>query len=203
MQGNFCLINNLCRIYVFDWFFVCFDWALYLTIFSNLLSLITIILSIAPWSCGEQSIDCDWSLVEVNAVESNYRVSGIFLQFPSQCSSSFSAQRRARNARDTRVTSDETQGTMGMRKMRGEDVSPVLSTPPSFARKFSVRERRLGTRQNQKHINASFYKTTSLAVTPSCPHAHSCYPDVLRVHPLYQCTTLILSVELLERKVSL
>ena len=47
------------------------------------------------------------------------------------------------------------------------------------------------------------YKTTSLVVSPSCPHAHSCYPDVLRVHPLYQRTTLILSLELLERKVSL
>ena len=33
------------------------------------------------------------------------------------------------------------------------------------------------------------YKTTSLTVSPSCPHAQSCYPDVLRGHPLYQCTT--------------
>ena len=70
----------------------------------------------------------------------------------------FVAQRRVRNARDTRVTVDETQVTMGMRKMRGEDVSPVFSMPPSFARKFSVKGRRLGTRQNQKHIYASVTK---------------------------------------------
>ena len=56
------------------------------------------------------------------------------------------------------MTVDETQGTMGMRKMRGEDVSPVFFMPPSFARKFSVRGRRLGTRQNQKHIYASVTK---------------------------------------------
>ena len=74
------------------------------------------------------------------------------------------------------MTGDEKQGTMEMRKMRGEDVSPVFSMPPSFARKFSVRERRLGTRQNQKHINASFYKTTSLAVTPSYPTRTSAVP---------------------------
>ena len=56
------------------------------------------------------------------------------------------------------MTGDGTQGTVGMRKMRGEDVSPVVSMPPSFVRKFSVRERRLGTRQNQNHIYASVTK---------------------------------------------
>ena len=112
-----------------------------------------------------------------------------------------------RDERETRETREwlvmKRKGPVGMRKMRGEDVSPVVSVPPSFARTFSVRERRLGTRQNQKHIYASITKPLVLLSPPSCPYTHSCYPDVLRVHPLYQCTTLILSLELLERKVSL
>ena len=56
------------------------------------------------------------------------------------------------------MTGDETQGTVGVRKMRDEYVSPVFSMPPSFVRKFSVRERRLSTGQNQKHIYASVTK---------------------------------------------
>ena len=40
-----------------------------------------------------------------------------------------------------RVTGDEPQGTMGRVQ------SPVVSFPPSFARTFSSKERRLGTRQ--------------------------------------------------------
>ena len=41
------------------------------------------------------------------------------------------------------MTGDEPQGTMG----RVQTVSPVVSFPPSFARTFSSKERRLGTRQ--------------------------------------------------------
>ena len=44
-----------------------------------------------------------------------------------------------RGERETRVTGDEPQGTMGR-----------VSFPPSFARTFSSRERRLGTRQLQQ-----------------------------------------------------
>ena len=46
---------------------------------------------------------------------------------------------RRRGERETRVTGDEPQRTMGR-----------VSFPPSFARKFSSRERRLGTRQLQQ-----------------------------------------------------
>ena len=46
-----------------------------------------------------------------------------------------------REASAKRVTSDEPQGTMGRVQ------SPVVSFPPSFARTFSSKERRLGTRQ--------------------------------------------------------
>ena len=47
-----------------------------------------------------------------------------------------------RGERETRVTGDEPQGTMGR-----------VSFPPSFARTFSSKERRLGTRQ----VQDSFY----------------------------------------------
>ena len=48
-----------------------------------------------------------------------------------------------------RVTGDEPQGTMGRVQTAGEaDVSPVVSFPPSIARIFSSKERRLGTRQS-------------------------------------------------------
>ena len=40
------------------------------------------------------------------------------------------------------------KGTKGRRS----DVSPVVSFAPSFARTFSSRERRLGTRQQMRHI---------------------------------------------------
>ena len=43
-----------------------------------------------------------------------------------------------------RVTGYEAQGSMGRVKTVA---SPVFFFPPSFARKFSSRERRLGTRQ--------------------------------------------------------
>ena len=47
-----------------------------------------------------------------------------------------------------RATDDEPQGTLGRVQTAGEArVSPVVSFPPSFARTFSSRERRLGTRQ--------------------------------------------------------
>ena len=46
-----------------------------------------------------------------------------------------------REASAKRVTGDEPQGTMGRVQ------SPVVSFPPSFARTFSSKERRLGTRQ--------------------------------------------------------
>ena len=56
-------------------------------------------------------------------------------------------QRRAQNVSDTRETGDESKGTMGRGKMRGEarNVSLVFSFPPSFARKLSFKVRRLGT----------------------------------------------------------
>ena len=48
-----------------------------------------------------------------------------------------------------RVTGDEPQGTMGRVQTAGEaDVPPVVSFPPSIARIFSSKERRLGTRQS-------------------------------------------------------
>ena len=40
------------------------------------------------------------------------------------------------------MTGDEPQGTMGRVQTAG-----VVSFPPSFARRFSSKERRLGTRQ--------------------------------------------------------
>ena len=46
-----------------------------------------------------------------------------------------------REASAKRVTGDEPQGTVGRVQ------SPVVSFPPSFARTFSSKERRLGTRQ--------------------------------------------------------
>ena len=49
-----------------------------------------------------------------------------------------------RGEREKRETGDESQGTMGRVQ---PVVSPVVSFPPSFARTFSSRERRLGTRQ--------------------------------------------------------
>ena len=56
-------------------------------------------------------------------------------------------QRRAQNVSDTRETGNESKGTMGRGKMRGEarNVSLVFSFPPSFARKLSFKVRRLGT----------------------------------------------------------
>ena len=57
------------------------------------------------------------------------------------------AQRWAQNASDTRDW--WRRGTMGRRKMRGEapTVSPVFPFSPSFARKLSLKVRRLGARQ--------------------------------------------------------
>ena len=53
-----------------------------------------------------------------------------------------------RGERETRVTGDEPQGTMGRVQTAGEvKAKPVVSFPPSFARTFSSKERRLGTRQ--------------------------------------------------------
>ena len=64
---------------------------------------------------------------------------------------------QGRGERETRVTGDEPQGTMGRVQTASDsrpswkqdlpDVSPVVSFPPSFARTFSSKERRLGTRQ--------------------------------------------------------
>ena len=51
--------------------------------------------------------------------------------------------RRSDERRLAQVESREKKGTNGRRS----DVSPVVSFPPSFARTFSSRERRLGTRQ--------------------------------------------------------
>ena len=52
-----------------------------------------------------------------------------------------------RGERETRVTDDEPQGTL--RRVYGgrRSALPVVSFPPSFARTFSSKERRLGTRQ--------------------------------------------------------
>lgn len=47
-----------------------------------------------------------------------------------------------RGKRETRVNGNDSQGPMGR---------PVISFPPSIARKFSSRERYLGTRQGQHH----------------------------------------------------
>ena len=56
---------------------------------------------------------------------------------------------RMAEASAKRVTGDEPQGTMGRVQTAGEaDVSPVVSFPPSIARVFSSKERRLGTRQS-------------------------------------------------------
>ena len=56
---------------------------------------------------------------------------------------------RMAEASAKRVTGDEPQGTMGRVQTAGEaDVSPVVSFPPSIARIFSSKERRLGTRQS-------------------------------------------------------
>ena len=49
---------------------------------------------------------------------------------------------RARGEHETQVTGEEVKGTMGRRKT-------AFYFPPSFARKFSSRERLLGTRQNK------------------------------------------------------
>ena len=56
-------------------------------------------------------------------------------------------QRRAQNVSDTRETGDESKGTIGRRKMRGEapNVSHVFLFLPSFACKLSFKVRRLGT----------------------------------------------------------
>ena len=54
-----------------------------------------------------------------------------------------------RGERETRVTGDEPQGTL--RRVYGgrRSALPVVSFPPSFARTFSSKERRLGTRQGR------------------------------------------------------
>ena len=54
---------------------------------------------------------------------------------------------RMAEASAQRVTGDEPQGTMGRVQTA---VSPVVSFPPSFARTFSSKERRLGTRQGSE-----------------------------------------------------
>ena len=53
---------------------------------------------------------------------------------------------RMAEASAKRVTGYEPQGTMGRVQTAGE-VSPVVSFPPSSARTFLSKERRLGTRQ--------------------------------------------------------
>ena len=50
------------------------------------------------------------------------------------------------------MTGDEPQGTMG----KVQTVGKVVSFPPSFARTFSSRERRLGTRQVQARLGNWF-----------------------------------------------
>ena len=59
---------------------------------------------------------------------------------PIPASSSGASFFYGRGERETRVTGDEPQGTMGR-------VQKGVSFPPSFARTFSSKERRLGTRQ--------------------------------------------------------
>ena len=54
-----------------------------------------------------------------------------------------------RGERETRVTGEEAQGTTGRVKKGGE---AVFSFPPSFACKFSSRERRLGTRETPNRM---------------------------------------------------
>ena len=57
------------------------------------------------------------------------------------------------------MTGDEPQGTMGRVQTA---VSPVVSFPPSFARTFSSKERRLGTRQSP--IRYGFFIGTSVNI---------------------------------------
>ena len=62
-----------------------------------------------------------------------------------------------------RVTGDEPQGTMGREQTAG--ISPVVSFPPSFARTFSSKERRLGTRQAFAGVGpASLWNTLPSAI---------------------------------------
>ena len=54
-----------------------------------------------------------------------------------------------RGERETRVTGDEPQGIMGRLQTAGEARLARCLLPASFARTFSSRERRLGTKQPQ------------------------------------------------------
>ena len=61
-----------------------------------------------------------------------------------------------RGERETPVTGDEPQGTMGRVQ------TPVVSFPPSFTRKFASRERRLGTRLTLLDLHNSSDDTKAL-----------------------------------------
>ena len=67
------------------------------------------------------------------------------------------------------MTGDEPQGTMGRAKTAGE-VSPVVSFPPSFARTFSSKERRLGTSMGSWYKAAETHCMTALTTFAENTH---------------------------------
>ena len=79
-----------------------------------------------------------------------------FTQLPASSSAtSFFTQRQARNAREWwRSRRDHGKE----KNNRRSAVSPVLSFPPSFARKFASRKGRLGTRQLNSNTQQIFLK---------------------------------------------
>ena len=79
------------------------------------------------------------------------------------------------------MTGDEPQGTMG----KVQTVGKVVSFPPSFARTFSSRERRLGTRQVQARLgnwfDSDFFFRAACVTTCNKKSRFSCITG-LRVH---------------------
>lgn len=97
------------------------------------------------------------------------------------------AQRRVR----TRVTGVEAKGIMGRRKT-------AFYFPPSSARKFSSRERRLGTRQNKRYSNSLMISIPTelfyLGVIPSVANFlldfHNSLDHILRLSTIAFCLPL-------------
>ena len=87
---------------------------------------------------------------------------------------SFFAQKRGRNASDWwRSASDHGK----VKKERRRDVLAVFSFPPSFARKFSSRERDLWVRGNRRHVFRTFCTIAKISGT-ICRGDKVCFPRV-------------------------
>ena len=108
---------------------------------------------VSPQTSFVNKIPCLYSLCPGNLFMKTKRNKLKVLKGVCLCRLVKTAQVRVR----TRVTNVEAKGIMGRRKT-------AFYFPPSSARKFSSRERRLGTRQNKGYSNSLMISIPSVAI---------------------------------------